>query len=358
MKILFVIHSLGAGGAERVMSLLSTDWVEHGYSISIATLAGNSRSFYKLHNSIEVISLDVASESQSVKDTIIANYKRIVAIKKVILEHDPDLVIAFMTTTNVLTTLAAKLAKKPIIISERNNFYRVKSKIWRLLRCIVYPFSNTLIVQSEHDKEKYYYHSNVHVVLNPLVLDHNYENIQRQKMILAVGRLQQHKGFHLLLKVFSQLNAKGWHLSILGEGPERASLEKLALELNIEKNVSMPGRVTDVEEYYKKASVFVLPSNSEGFPNALIEAMGYGCASVAFDCLTGPSDIIDNNKNGILIKVGNVNKLHELIQYLIDQPEKREELGNNAKKIVAELNIEKITIKWFQIINDVLNKYN
>lgn len=356
MKILLFIHSLGTGGAERVMSLLSNDWVEHGYNISIVTLTSSDRSFYKLHNSIEVIPLDVASESKGVKDTIIGNYKRIVAIKKVISEHNPDIVIAFMTTTNILTTLAAKLAKKPIIISERNNFYRVKSKIWRLLRRIVYPFSDVLIVQSEHDKEKYAYHTNVHVVLNPLVLEHNHENLQRQKMILAVGRLQQHKGFHQLLKIFSQLNAKGWEVVILGEGPERASLEKLALELNIEKNVSMPGRVTDVEAYYKKASVFVLSSNSEGFPNALIEAMGYGCASVAFDCLTGPSDIIDNNKNGILVKVGNVNKLAESIQYLIDQPKKREELGENAKKIVDELSIKTITEKWFKAIKEVLDE--
>jgi len=355
VKILLFIHSLGAGGAERVMSLLSNDWAEHGYSISIVTLTSSDRSFYKLHNSIEVIPLDIASESHGIKDSIIGNYKRIVAIKKVILEHDPDIVISFMTTTNVLTTLAAKLAKKPIIISERNNFYRVKSKIWRLLRRIVYPFSDVLVVQSEHDKEKYDYHSNVHVILNPLILEYKHKNIRRQKMILAVGRLQLHKGFHQLLKVFSQLNAKKWQVVILGEGPERAFLEKLALELNIEKNVSMPGRVTDVEEYYKKASVFVLSSNSEGFPNALIEAMGYGCAAVAFDCLTGPSDIIDNKKNGILIEVGNVNELAESIQYLIDQPKKREEFGENAKKIINELNIKKISTKWFEIINEVIH---
>jgi len=356
VKILFFIHSLEAGGAERVMSLLSTDWAERGHSITIATLTSSNKPFYKLHKSIKVIPLKIASESRGTKDIIIGNYKRIVTIKKVISEGNPDIVISFMTRTNVLTTIAAKLAKKPIIISERNNFYSVNSKKWRFLRSIVYPFSDALIVQTEHDKEKYHYHSNVHVVLNPLILEHNHKHIKRQKMILAVGRLQLHKGFHQLLKAFSQLNAKGWQVVILGEGPERSALEKLALELHIEKNVSMPGRVTDVEEYYKKASIFVLSSKSEGFPNALIEAMGYGCASVAFDCLTGPSDIIDNRKNGILIEVGNVNKLAESIQYLIDQPKKREEFAENAKKIINELNIEIISTKWFKIINEVIDK--
>lgn len=357
MKILFVIHSLGTGGAERVMSLLATDWAERGYIISIVTLTSTDRSFYKLHNSIEVISLDVASESQGVKDTITGNYKRIVAIKNVISEQNPDIVIAFMTRTNVLTTLAAKLAKKPIIIAERNNFYRVKSKIWRFIRRIVYPFSNALVVQSEHDREKYDYHLNVHILPNPLILEHNHKNIQRQKMILAVGRLNKVKGFDLLLKAFSQVEAKGWYLVILGEGSERENLQNQVDELKINKDVSMPGNVSDVEAYYKKASIFVLSSRYEGFPNVLIEAMGYGCASIAFDCLTGPSDIIDHNKNGILIEAENINKLSEGIQYLIDQPETREELGENAKKIIDKLDIENITIKWFQIINEVLNKY-
>lgn len=354
MKILFVIYSLGGGGAERVMSLLSNDWVKKGHDISIATITGDDTLSYELDNSIKLIHLDVASESQDIKDALVGNYKRIIAIKKVISQNNPDIVISFMTTTNILTILAAKLAKKPVIVSERINFYFLVSKVWRQLRQMVYPYSDALIAQTEHDREKYDYHSNVHIVPNPLMLKHKHKNIQRQKMILAVGRLNKQKGFDLLLKSFSQIKAKGWHLIILGEGLERANLEKQVDELKINKNISMPGNVTDVEAYYKKASIFVLSSRHEGFPNALIEAMGYECASVAFDCLTGPSDIIDHNKNGILVEAENTNKLSECIQYLIDQPEKREELGENAKKILDDLNIETISTKWFKIINEIL----
>ena len=356
MKILFVIYSLGFGGAQRVMSLLSNGWINEGHNISIVTIKKDDTPAYKLDNAIELIHLNVASESESVKDALTGNYKRIVALRRIISENNPDIVISFLTSTNILTILAAKLAKKPVIVSERNNFYALSSKVWRTLRQMVYPFSDALIVQTEHDREKYDYHSNVHVVLNPLVLEHDHKNIQRQKMILAVGRLVKVKGFDLLLKAFSQLNAREWRLVILGEGLERANLEKQVDELKIEKNVSMPGRVTDVEQYYKKASIFVLSSKSEGFPNALIEAMGYGCASVAFDCLTGPSDIIDDNKNGILVEAENINNLSKGIRYLIDQPKKREELGENAKKIVDELNIEIITIKWFKAIKEVLHE--
>lgn len=355
MKILFVIHSLGTGGAERVMSLLATDWSERGHNISIVTLTSSDKSFYKLHNSIEVISMDVASESQCLKDTITSNYRRIIAIKNIISEQNPDIVVSFMTRTNVLTTIAAKLAKKPIIIAERNNFYRVKSKLWRFIRRIVYPFSNALVVQSKHDRDKYDYHSNVHIVPNPLILEHNHKISNREQIILAIGRLNKQKGFDMLLKSFSQIKEKGWHLVILGEGLERTNLQNQVDELKINKYVSMPGNVSDVEAYYKKASIFVLSSRYEGFPNVLIEAMGYGCASIAFDCLTGPRDIIEHHKNGILVEAENINKLSEGIQYLIDQPERREELGENAKKMIDKLDIEKITMKWFKIINEVLN---
>lgn len=358
MKILFVIYSLGTGGAERVMSLLSNDWIKKGHDISIATIKGDDTPSYRFDSSIELIHLDVASESENIIDALSSNYKRILAIEKAISENSSDLVISFLTTSNILTILAAKLAKKPIIVSEHSNFYFETSKLWRLLRRVVYPFSDALIVLTEHDREKYDYHSNVHIVPNPLILEHDHKNIQRQKMILAVGRLNKVKGFDLLIKAFSQVEAKGWYLVILGEGSERVNLEKQVDELKINKNISMPGRVTDVEAYYKKASIFVLSSRHEGFPMALIEAMGYGCASVSFDCLTGPSDIINHNKNGILVEAENTNKLSESIQHLIDQEEKREELGENAKKIVDILNIEKITIKWFKIITKVLNKYN
>lgn len=354
MKIMFFIYSLGAGGAERVMSLLANDWAAQGHRITIATLTPKVKPFYKLHDAVEVIHLGVSAVSQGFSDAVVGNYRRIMTIKHAIVENDPDVVIAFMTATNVLTILASKLAKKPVVVSEHINFYGGRSKVWRLLRRIVYPFSDALTVLTEHDKGKYTYHSNIHVMPNPLVLEHKHHNIPRQKLILGVGRLQLHKGFSQLLKAFSRLDNEEWRVVILGEGPERANLEEQIAVLKLQNRVALPGRVSDVEKYYKKASIFVLPSSSEGFPMALIEAMGYGCAAVAYDCLTGPSDIIDNDVNGILLKVGDVDKLTKTLQTLIDHPEKRERVGRNAEKIVDNLKIENITKRWFEILHRVL----
>ena len=116
----------------------------------------------------------------------------------------------------------------------------------------------------------------------------------------------------------------------------------------------MPGISSDVELHYKKASIFVLSSRGEGFPNVLCEAMGYGCPSISFDCLTGPSDIIKHNENGLLIQAEDVNALSDSIQNLMCNQNKRKLLSSNAFKISENLDIEKISNKWLEHINKVI----
>jgi len=353
MKVLFFIHSLSSGGAERVLSLLANDWQAQGHEISIAIESSNI--FYDIDKSIKII--DASIEQKGFAKQITGNVNRILKFKNIMTQVDPDIVISFMTTMCIKATIAAKLAKKPIILSEHTNFYFMQSKIWRAFRRMIYPLSNTLVVLTSHDKQKYSFHSNVNVIENPLALSHKHQKIERKNIILAVGRLTNVKGFDLLLKAFSQLeNAKGWKLLILGEGPDKSLLEELASDLNISDQVLIPGATSDVEKHYKQASIFVLSSRMEGFPVSLCEAMGYGCPSVAFDCLTGPSDIIKHDHNGLLIEAGNTDMLSASIQDLIDNQDKRELLSKNAVTITKRLDIKTISNNWFEVITKTLNK--
>ena len=170
-------------------------------------------------------------------------------------------------------------------------------------------------------------------------------------MVLGVGRLEEQKNFKLLIKVFSQIQTD-WKLFIAGDGTQKEELEKMIKK----DNIKLIGIRKDIFDFYKKASIFVLSSKKEGFPNALIEAMACGCACVAFDCPYGPSEIIENYKNGILVENQNEEKLKEAIELLIKDENLRKKLAKEAVKVKEKYSIEKIADGWENAIEEVLKK--
>jgi GalNAc-alpha-(1->4)-GalNAc-alpha-(1->3)-diNAcBac-PP-undecaprenol alpha-1,4-N-acetyl-D-galactosaminyltransferase len=223
------------------------------------------------------------------------------------------------------------------------------------LRKLVYRFSNTLIVQTRYDKEKYKRLANTYVINNPLNLKEMIlNNTRAEKNILAVGRLNRQKGFDRLIKAFSHLDRKGWKLAIIGEGSERSNLEKLIYDLNLKDYISLPGITKAIEKWYKKSSIFVLSSRTEGFPNVLCEAMAYGCACISFDCIAGPNEIITDKVDGYLVKNGDVDALSEKMDFLINNSEERRRIGKEAMKISDRLNIDSIMSQWDKIIEKIL----
>jgi GalNAc-alpha-(1->4)-GalNAc-alpha-(1->3)-diNAcBac-PP-undecaprenol alpha-1,4-N-acetyl-D-galactosaminyltransferase len=354
VKIVFIISSLGSGGAERVLSLMANYWTQKNYSIIVLTL-DNATPFYLLEDGIKLEQLSLLKNSVSVINAIANNIARIKIIRKKLIEIDPDIVISFMTETNILSTIGCRIINKPIIIAERISYDFLKSRVWVSLRKLVYRFSNALIVQTRCDKEKYNWLSNTFVLNNPLNLKEIILNNNRaEKNILAVGRLNRQKGFDRLIKAFSHLDHKDWKLSIIGEGSERSNLEKLINDLNLKDYISLPGITKAIEKWYKKASIFVLSSRIEGFPNVLCEAMAYGCACVSFDCLAGPNEIITDKVDGYLVKNGDINALSARMNFLINNPEERRKIGKEAMKISDRLNIDSIMSKWDKIIEKVL----
>ena len=352
MKILFVIYSLDAGGAERVVTLLANYWREIGHDVSIVILS-KDEPFYELDKFVKLEKLDISAESVNVIDMIKNNIYRIQELKKFFKKNDPDVIVSFMTTTNIIATVAAKMLKKPIVISERNTFYALKSRVWRMLRRVVYPFSNALVVQSAYDKKKYSFHKNSRIIFNPLNSKQFGKKEKKKKVILAVGRLEYNKGFDLLIEAFAKISSDDWKLVIVGEGSQRIKLQKLMDSYNLKDKVNLPGRTKDIEKYYEDAKIFVLSSRHEGFPNVLCEAMAHGCAPIAFDCLTGPRDIINDKENGLLVENGNIQDLEKKIRYLMENPVKIDEYGRNALKIVEKLNIEIISQEWMNVIVQV-----
>ncbi len=354
MKIAFIISSLGSGGAERVLSLMANYWAQNKYSITVITL-DNSTPFFLLEDGITLEQLSLLKNSLSVFSALANNIARIKIIRKKLKEIDPDIAISFMTETNILSIIGCRIINIPIIIAERICYDFLKSRVWVNLRKLVYRFSNALIVQTIYDRNKYHRLSNTYVINNPLNFKEIIPNNNREgKNIIAVGRLDRQKGFDRLIKAFSHIDPKDWKLSIIGEGSERSNLEKLIYDLNLKDYISLPGRTKAIDKWYKKSSVFVLSSRAEGFPNALCEAMAYGCACISFDCIAGPTEIITDKVDGYLIKNGDVNALTEKLDFLINNPEERRRIGKEAMKIRDKLNIDSIMGQWDKIIDNIL----
>jgi len=354
MKIVFIISSLGSGGAERVLTTLA-NYFSQNHEVIILTLS-NEDSFYPLNKNVKHIKLNLMKDSKSIFETTFNTVKRIFVLKKVLKKLKTDINISFMTHTNILAIISSKLNGQKIIISERIAYDFYNSKLINIMKKIFYPLSSFLIVQTNADKKHYNYMKNVEVIYNPLSISGNVLDLSnKENIILAVGRLDKQKGFDNLIKAYSMVKTD-WKLFIAGAGEERKNLEHLINKLNLKDKVFLIGNQKNIFKWYNKASIFVLSSKKEGFPNVLIEAMACGCAVVSFDCPYGPNEIIENNVNGILVENQNIEKLSFAIQKLIDDKKLREKLSKEALKVENKYTLEKIAYKWEKIVKKVINE--
>ena len=166
--------------------------------------------------------------------------------------------------------------------------------------------------------------------------------------ILGAGRLDPQKGFDRLLAAFASLDRRDIHLVIAGDGAERAELARLARTLGVEDRAHFPGRVANIDAWYRNAACFVLSSRSEGWPNVLVEAMVHGCPVVAFDCDYGPSEIIEDSESGLLVPEGDVAALASATGRVLSDRGLREHLANGGRKRAATFSVEDIAARWLE----------
>jgi len=351
MIIALVIPTLTQGGAERVMSELANEWSYQGHEIHLILLAKHKR-FYKIRTSVIVHHLNF--ENKNAVGNIISEIRTFFKLHKILKEKRPDFVLSFMEKYNILTILASRFLGTKTYVSDRSGPYRKIPTYLKFLRKITYRFADGIIAQTNLASEvvmRQVKNNNITVIPNPLKKISLRQFPKREKLVLNIGRLVFEKGQDYLLEAFAMMEDNGWKLAILGEGPLKETLIKKAKDLNIDHKVIMPGAVENVDEWIAKASIFAFPSLSEGYPNALTEAMAGGLACIAFDCDAGPREIINNGKNGLLVPLGDVKRLNECIQALISDEYLRSNIATEAQKIFDEINIEKISAKYLSFCN-------
>jgi len=344
MRLLFVIHSLKMGGAERVLSIMANHFANSGYEADICVFDG-SDIFYEIDKKIKIHDLELGALSGSLIEAVLNNFGRILKLRGKIQAIKPDIVVSFLTHTNIVSILAAKSLRVPVIACEHSNYGFLKSRVWQTVRKVVYPLANVVTILTNADAVNYKKIKRLEVLPNPLT-PFEPSGAARQNIVLGVGRLTYSKGFERLIEAFNAADTKDWRLIIVGEGDEKEALLRLIAISPKKEFIALAGAQKDVASFYFISSLFVLSSREEGFPMVLCEAMSCGVAPIAFDCKTGPSEIITDGKDGVLIREGDVGALSASLSLMIADDEKREQIANEATKIKDKLDVFKIAAKW------------
>ena len=385
MKILIVIQTLRGGGAERVASQLSREWAKsHEVTIALFDASGidydyggrivdlcspagapdNLNAFIgKIHN-VDMRSMPLFGLVRRMPPGIIKDACSIgmhpALLLSLLRRERPDRVISFMERANVPAIIASALTGRlpRLTISVHGNPAEFPFR-YRLVAPLLYRLPARVVAVSEGMRRGVAstYRlplERISFVPNPVVMENARDPAGEtppplpEHYVLGVGRLVPVKGFERLLRAFHRLDRPALRLVILGEGPERADLLRLARELELEGRLHLPGHVADVEAWYRHAACFVLSSYHEGWPCVLGEALANGCPVVSFDCDYGPSEILESGKYGLLAPEGDVGALTEAMARVLNDDALRRDLAARGPERARAFSLEKIAPRWLE----------
>ncbi|HET7028762.1 MAG TPA: glycosyltransferase family 4 protein [Candidatus Limnocylindrales bacterium] len=366
-RITLVISALGIGGAERVMAALANRWAEAGWHVTIVTFSSpGDPTFFVLDDRVTQRQLNLFAGSRNRIEGVLKNVRRVRSLRRAIAATRPDVVLAFLDRTNVLTLLATVRHPWPVVVSERSAPHAGPGRGWGLLRSLSYRRARRIVVQTSAARQALpsAIAPLIEVIPNPVLAPRETETTERPAEraaasgapVVALGRFVRDKGFDLLIEAFAKVAATrpDARLVIWGDGPERAALEARRHELGLDEAVAMPGTTRTPEDALRRASLFVLSSRVEGFPNGLLEAMSHGVPAVAFDCRHGPAEIVRDGTDGILVPAEDVDALAAAIGLVLDDDDRRAEMGRRATEVRERFSFERIGPLWDGLIAEVL----
>lgn len=362
IHIAMLIGSLTKGGAERVMVNLASYFVNQGYCITMVTQYKKENE-YPLDQRVKRVISDI-SEEELTNYRIINFIRRFIKLRTIWKNEKPDVILSFIGKNNMMAILTSRFLKIPVAVSVRADPYEEYYNSWmRYMARHLFNKADGIILQTNRCLDFFPEKIRKKAVIlknpvSPAFFKQRYTG-EREKKIVAVGRIDENKNHEMLLRAFSGIAKEfsDYQVIIYGEGDKRKALKELSRELGIERQIQLPGSIDDVADQIYKTRVFVLSSNTEGVPNTLIEAMILGMTVIATDCpCGGPADLIIDKINGILVPVGNVEKMKENLRMLLNNLHFADELGENAAKTADIYMPEKVYCEWEKFLSSLCRK--
>ena len=356
-RVVFVISTLASGGSERVMSELVNYAAGRGIEVYLILLSHDIRE-YEVDSRIHIIPL---CDEIKKHGKVAAPWKRFSLLRKEFKNLNPDVVMSFLHDCNLYTTLAGQFLNIPVVISERNDPRRSpNSRLKRAARRTIYPLADGFIFQTEEAKS--FFSGKIQekscVIANPIKRNLPFANRENTtKGIYAAGRLEKQKNYPMMISAFKNVHEKHpeYKLHIFGRGQLLDVLKKLSSELSLENSIVFEGVAFDLHDRIKSGAMFVLSSDYEGMPNALMEAMAMGLPCISTDCPSGgPRRLISDGVNGLLVPVDNEVALSDAMEKIISDKEFADKLSERAKEIREDFSLENIAGKYFEYLNGLI----
>ncbi len=386
MRIALTIHSLDGGGAERVLCHLAQRWAMLGHQVHVITWSAQSSDSIPLSSvspssNLQQHGLDLAQPSRNVWQGVLANRRRVRALRAKLRQLQPEVVLSFCDQMNISTLQAARGLGIPVWIAERNDPAEQKlSRLWELWRRATYPQCSGCVVQTVAIADylsRLIPRQRICVIPNAVEIaasdaqpsegdldcgessdDGGPEGLDcgessdgktRLKTILAVGRLSHQKGFDVLLTAWQQTQDElpDWQLRIVGDGPQRLELEQRAAKL---ARVHFTGWLEQTNAAYAQSQLFVLSSRYEGFPNALLEAMSHALPCIATNCSQAIDELSRSGSAIHTVPIDDSNALAMAIRQLAESAALSASLGCAAQQVSRDYSWDRIGPMWDKIL--------
>ncbi|MFL4557768.1 glycosyltransferase family 4 protein [Yersinia kristensenii] len=346
-----------SGGTERVSIALANYLVQNGYQAVIISLSGNTPPKFSVDKSIKLVSLfDEKRRFSLAYFSVVFRLRRVLIDESIDVLVDVDTMLALFSTTALLGTNIKHISWEHF--NYKSNL-TIKSR--KLARRVAAKYADAVVTLTEKDREYWLeenkYPEKIISISNPLPFEPQSKLTKKHsKNILALGRLTYQKGFDLLLDLWAKVEKtnNSWVLIIAGDGEDKNLLLDKIKELNL-KNVELLPSTPHVNDLYSQSSIYAMTSRFEGFPMVLLEAKASGLPIVAYDCDTGPSELIMDNEDGYLVPFADSDTFIEKLLFLMNNEDVRETMSlkslENAEKYKIEVTIGN---KWKNLIQNIL----
>jgi len=342
-RVLIIIQDISlAGGTEKVASFIANSLVDSDLNITILNLSNNCNPFYRVSSQVKIDSC------KNHKFFLFSYFKK----------NYFDIVIPIsMGRLSVEISFLFKLCSiSSILILSEHVAYESLSKPIKLLKKCAYSFSDHVVLLTQNDQFilKKKLNCKISVIPNAsrFIPIESINCKPSTKTVLAVGRMTYQKGFDRLLHLWSKTSCKGsWKLKLIGEGEDKKALISLAVMLKIQNSVEFLPVTTNIDKEYLNAGLLIMTSRYEGLPLVIIEAKSFGTPCIAYNCKTGPQELIENETSGILIENGNESKFIYYLENLLNDRNYLINLQEGALSSASNFTEEKIASYWTNLIN-------